>query len=156
MEQYFTFWVENVGAYFFGQRKIPCLCIHLPYKYHRIASRRTPLLVAHPSIFRIFMKRKFDAYVQWTFDRKFPKLNSKLVYCSGLFGMLKKILISHFTTSFILMAKSWWFVSFTRNKWDFWIIVGNVQKILFSFFHLIFWTLRTRTRSLYYWDDDKY
>ena len=46
-----------------------------------------------------------------TFDQKVPKLNSKLVYCSPLFGMLKKILISQFTTTFILMAKSWLFLS---------------------------------------------
>ena len=33
--------------------------------YHKVASRSTSWLVAHPSIFRMFMKGKFDAYVLW-------------------------------------------------------------------------------------------
>ena len=36
----------------------------------------------------MIMKGKFDAYyVTVTFDQKVPKLNSRLVYCSQLYGM---------------------------------------------------------------------
>ena len=31
--------------------------------YHKVASRRTPWVVAYPRIFRMFMKEQFDAYV---------------------------------------------------------------------------------------------
>ena len=33
------------------------------FNYRKVASRSTSRLVAHPSIFRMFMKEKFDAYV---------------------------------------------------------------------------------------------
>ena len=33
--------------------------------YHKVVSSRLSLLVAHSSIFRLFMKGKFDAYVMW-------------------------------------------------------------------------------------------
>ena len=42
-------------------------------KYCKVASRSTSWLVAHPRIFRLFMRRKFDAYVQ-----RGSKLNSSL------------------------------------------------------------------------------
>ena len=39
-------------------------------------------LVAHPRIFRLFMKEKFDAYVRTvTLGQKGPKLNNCPVYC---------------------------------------------------------------------------
>ena len=34
-------------------------------KYCKVASGRLSWLVAHPSIFRLFMKGKFDAFVLW-------------------------------------------------------------------------------------------
>jgi hypothetical protein len=34
-------------------------------RYPKITSSRLSRLVAHPSIFRLFMKEKFDAYVLW-------------------------------------------------------------------------------------------
>ena len=46
-------------------------------------------LVAHSRIFKLFMKGKFDAYVQCTavtFGQTSPKLNSRPVYCSRLYG----------------------------------------------------------------------
>ena len=47
-------------------------------------------LVAHFQIFRRLMKGKFDAYVLCTFGKKVPKLNSRPVYCSRLYGTYKK------------------------------------------------------------------
>ena len=50
------------------------LC-HLKYtKWHRypkVVSRNTSWLVAHSSIFRMFMKGKFDAYVLWFWAKSF-------------------------------------------------------------------------------------
>ena len=43
-------------------------------------------LVAHSRIFRLFMKGNFDAYAV-TFGQNGPKLNSRLVYCSRLYGI---------------------------------------------------------------------
>ena len=43
-------------------------------------------LVAHPRIFRLFIKEKFEVYV--TFGQKGPKLSSILVYCFQLYGTL--------------------------------------------------------------------
>ena len=50
--------------------------------YRKVASSKLSRLVAHPSTFRMFRKGKFDAYC----DLKFSKLNSRLVYCSRLYG----------------------------------------------------------------------
>ena len=55
--------------------------------YRKVASSRLSRLVARPSIFRMFMKGKFDAYLcTVTFGQKFPKLNSRPFYCSQLYG----------------------------------------------------------------------
>ena len=57
--------------------------------YRKVASSRLSRLVAHPSIFRLFMKGKFDAYVSTvTFVTKSSKLNSRPVYCSKLYSTL--------------------------------------------------------------------
>ena len=48
--------------------------------YWKVGSSRLSWLVAHQSIFRLFMTGKFDAYVLVTFGPKFPKLNSRLAY----------------------------------------------------------------------------
>ena len=54
---------------------------------------------------------------------KFMKKLQACAFKDGrTFGYAQKILISQFTTTFILMAKSWCFVCFTGNKWDFWVI----------------------------------
>ena len=56
-------------------------------KYCRVMSRSTSRLVAHPRIFRLFIKVKFDAYIcTVNFGAKGPKLNSSLVYCLQLYG----------------------------------------------------------------------
>ena len=39
--------------------------------YPKVASRSMSWLVAHPRIFRMFMKRKFDAYVLWHLAKRF-------------------------------------------------------------------------------------
>ena len=39
------------------------------YRYHFVASSRLSRLLAHPRIFRLFMKRNFDAYVLWPLDK---------------------------------------------------------------------------------------
>ena len=39
--------------------------------YRKVSSRSTSRLVAHPSIFRMFMKGKFDAYVLWPLAKSF-------------------------------------------------------------------------------------
>ena len=44
-------------------------------------------LVAEPMIFKMFMKRKIDAYLLWPLAKRFqkvPKLNSSPVYCQQL------------------------------------------------------------------------
>ena len=42
-----------------------------------------------PRIFRLFMKGKFDTYLcTVTFGSKSPKLNSRPVYCSRIYGTL--------------------------------------------------------------------
>ena len=38
-------------------------------KYRKVASSRLSWLVAHPRIFRLFMKGNFDAYVLWPLDK---------------------------------------------------------------------------------------
>jgi hypothetical protein len=38
--------------------------------YRKVASRSTSWLVAHPRIFRLFMKEKFDAYVLQPFNER--------------------------------------------------------------------------------------
>ena len=35
----------------------------IPTKYSKVASRSTSWLVAHPRLFKLFMKGKFDPYV---------------------------------------------------------------------------------------------
>ena len=40
-------------------------------KYRKVASSSLSRLVAHPSIFRMFMKGKFDAYVLWPLTKSF-------------------------------------------------------------------------------------
>ena len=54
--------------------------------YRKVASNSMSRLVAHLMIFRRLMKRKFDAYVVWPLAKKVPKLNSRPVYCSRLYG----------------------------------------------------------------------
>ena len=51
----------------------------------KVASSRLSQLVAHFHIFRLFMKKKFDAYYcdLWP---KGSNLNSRLVYCCRLYG----------------------------------------------------------------------
>ena len=57
--------------------------------YPKVASSSMSRLVAHFQIFRRLMKGKFDAYVVCvTFGQKVPKLNSRPVYCSQLYGTL--------------------------------------------------------------------
>ena len=59
-------------------------------RYHKVASSRLSWLVAHSSTFRMFMKGKFHTY------QKFPKLNSRPVYCSWLYGSyFSKIISPH-------------------------------------------------------------
>ena len=48
-------------------------------EYCKVTSSSKFRLVAHPRIFRLFMKGKFDAYVLWPFAKKDPKLNSSPV-----------------------------------------------------------------------------
>ena len=43
--------------------------ISLWKSWHKVANRSTSWLVAHPRIFRLFMKWKFDAYVVWPFAK---------------------------------------------------------------------------------------
>ena len=40
------------------------------YGYHKNASRSRSWLVAHPRIFRLFMKGKFEAYVLWPLGKR--------------------------------------------------------------------------------------
>ena len=37
--------------------------------YRKVASSRLSRLIAHPRIFRLFMKGNFDAYVMWPLDK---------------------------------------------------------------------------------------
>ena len=67
--------------------------------YSKVASRSTFWLVAHPSIFRMFMKGKFDAYLLWPFTKSFQNW---IVYLStALLATLRypsfKILLSWLT-----------------------------------------------------------
>ena len=55
-------------------------------KYRKVASRSTSRLVAHPKVFRLFMKGKFDPYVLWPLALDLWPLNSRPVYCSRLYG----------------------------------------------------------------------
>ena len=56
-------------------------------KYNKDRSSRLSSLVAHQVVFRRLMKRNFDAYILClTFGQKVPKLNSRPVYCSRLYG----------------------------------------------------------------------
>ena len=43
-------------------------------KYCKVASSRLSQLVAHPIIFRMFMKEKFDAYVLWALAQRVQNL----------------------------------------------------------------------------------
>ena len=45
-------------------------CDHIDFIYHKVASSRLSLLVAHFRIFRLFMKGKFDAYVLWPLAKR--------------------------------------------------------------------------------------
>ena len=56
------------------------------YIYRKVVSSRLPRLVAHLTIFRLFMKGKFDA-----FGQKSSKLNSRLVYSSQLYGRFVQV-----------------------------------------------------------------
>ena len=53
-------------------------------KYCKVASRSTSWLVAHPRIFRLFMRGKFDGHVPWTYGQRGSKLNISPFYCSQL------------------------------------------------------------------------
>ena len=53
---------------------------------YRKVARCMLWLVAHPRIFRLLMKEKFEVYV--SFGQKGPKLSSILVYCFQLYGTL--------------------------------------------------------------------
>ena len=59
--------------------------------YHKVVSSWLSWLVAHPSIFKLFMKGKFDAYV---YCPKSSKFNSKPDYCSQLYGKWIQCFIS--------------------------------------------------------------
>ena len=54
------------------------------FTYRKVTSSRLSWLVAHPRIFKWLMKGKFDPYVRHS--PKVPKLNSRPVYCSRLYG----------------------------------------------------------------------
>ena len=40
------------------------------FMYRKFTSNRLSLLVLHPSIFRLFMKGKFDTYLLWSFTQR--------------------------------------------------------------------------------------
>ena len=44
--------------------------LELDFKYHKAAKRSTSCLVAHPGIFRLLMKGKFEVYFLWPFGEK--------------------------------------------------------------------------------------
>jgi hypothetical protein len=52
--------------------------------YRKVISSRLSRLVVHPRIFRLFMKRNFDAYVLWPLDKM---VQNWIVYCSRLYGI---------------------------------------------------------------------
>ena len=58
-------------------------CSILVFSIDTVASSSLSRSVAHFQIFRRLMKGKFDAY---DFGQKVPKLNSRPVYCSRLYG----------------------------------------------------------------------
>jgi hypothetical protein len=39
-------------------------------EYHKVASSRQSRLVANPSIFRLFLKGKFDGYIMWSLAQR--------------------------------------------------------------------------------------
>ena len=73
----------NIGVFFYKKRTIYDSDLESRrLKYYKVVSWSTSWLVAHPSIFKLFMTGKFDALCILTFDQKGPKLNSRPVYCS--------------------------------------------------------------------------
>ena len=59
-------------------------------KYRKVASNWLSRFVAHPRIFRLFMKRNFDAYILWPLDKKAQNwISSRPVYFSRLYSIFQ-------------------------------------------------------------------
>ena len=70
-----------IFVYFIQKKFLETKCIP------KVVSTSISRLVAHPSIFRLLMKGKLDAYVLWPLAKR-VELNSRMVYCSWLYDNL--------------------------------------------------------------------
>ena len=91
-------------------------------KYCTVTRRSTSQLVAHPRIFRLFIKVKFDSYVLWTLGQRVqnwivktnsPKWVVTMVYFTTISGHFLASPFSIFhKTEILLIQNDLWNISF--------------------------------------------
>ena len=93
--------------------------------YHKVTSSRPSWIVAHPSIFRLFTKGKFDAYVLWPLVKR---VQNSIVDSTVL-------LACDFTVSRTCKEKSQPLIS--KLDWDFFMVPLWVTHFRLEFENLM-------------------